>query len=200
VRRFYVVARGALAALGLLFLLVTFTPIDAWWIVKLEGPVNDPRGAILIVPGAEMQGDRIIGRDTYVRTVYAALIWREGGWRQVVVTGGGQLAPGMRDFLVQYGVPPSAILVENASTSTRENAIYTARLLRGAPGIKVLVTSDYHMYRAIRTFRRAGLDVQPRPIPDMLKGLTSWVNRWPVFLGLCRETTKIVWYKIRGWI
>jgi len=199
VRRLYAFVRGALAALGLLFLIVTLTPIDFWWLMWLQGPRNDPRGDIMIVPGADIQDDATVGPTTYWRTVYAERIWHEGGWREVVVTGGGQLATGMRDFLIQYGVPATAIVLENGSTTTRQNALYTEKILHGAAGAKVLVTSDYHMYRAVRTFRRAGLDVQPRPIPDMIKRISSPLKRWQAFLDLCVETAKIGGYKIRGW-
>lgn len=199
-RRLYSVVRGLLAALGLLFVLVTFTPLDFWWVGALMGPWNDPKGEIMIVPGADIQSDGVIGVGTYWRTVYAARFWHEGGWRRIVVSGGNGLAPAMRDFLSAYGIPPAAVLVENAANSTRENAVFSARLLCGEKGRLVLVTSDYHMYRAVRAFRKAGLDVQPRPIPDLLKGLRSPLNRWPAFLRLCAETSKIVYYEARGWV
>lgn len=199
-RRAYTLIRGTLAALGLLFILVTVTPLDGWWIRALSGPWNDPRGDITIVPGADLQSDAIVGPDTYWRTVYAARIWREGGWRRVVVTGGGGLAYGMRDFLIQYGVPASAILTETAAHSTHDNAIFTAPLLHALTGRMVLVTSDYHMYRAIRVFRKAGLAVEPRPVPDLLKSISSPLNRWQAFLTLCEETCKIAYYRARGWI
>src|SRR5436305_11038038 len=124
--------RGLLAALGLLLVLVTFTHIDLWWLMAMGGPWNDPKGDIMIVPGAEMQSDGMIGASTYWRTVYAARIWGEGGWREIVVTGGAQpggtVANGMRDFLIASGVPASAVVTETASTSTRENALFTTRL------------------------------------------------------------------------
>jgi len=200
VRRAFSIVRGMLAAIGLLFVVVAFTPLDSWWIRALDGPWNNPRGDILIVPGADIQSDGMIGVATYWRTVYAARIWHEGVWKQIVVSGGGELAPAMRDFLVACGVPPAAVLMETAARSTHENALFTARLLRGNNGRLVLVTSEYHMYRAIRAFRRAGLNVQPRPVPDLLKGLNSPLNRWPAFLRLCEETSKIFYYEARGWI
>src|SRR5436305_4563958 len=125
--------RGLLAALGLLLVLVTFTHIDLWWLMAMGGPWNDPKGDIMIVPGAEMQSDGMIGPSTYWRTVYAARFWREGGWREIVVSGGGpagqNVSNGMRDFLIASGVPAAAIVSESASNSTHENAVFTARLL-----------------------------------------------------------------------
>ena len=46
------------------------------------------------------------------------------------------------------------------------------------------MTSDYHMYRALRAFRKAGLDVQPRPIPDGRKRYSSWYKRWELAVDL----------------
>jgi hypothetical protein len=34
--------RGCLAALGLLFVVVTLTPLDSWWATRLAGPWDDP--------------------------------------------------------------------------------------------------------------------------------------------------------------
>jgi len=48
------------------------------------------------------------------------------------------------------------VVAENYSRSTRENALNTARLLAGDTGTLVLMTSDFHMYRALRAFRKAG--------------------------------------------
>ncbi len=70
--------------------------------------------------------------------------------------------------------------------------------LEGAPGVKVLLTSDYHMFRAARTFARAGLKVGEWPVPDALKG--GWRRRWPAFLDELVETTKIGYYFSRAWI
>jgi uncharacterized SAM-binding protein YcdF (DUF218 family) len=106
----------------------------------------------------------------------------------------------MRDFFVCQGVPASAILIEGRSTSTRENAVFTAEMLRGIPGPYVLLTSDYHMFRAHRAFQKAGVEVTPAPFSDVLKTFNSPLKRWDGFLVLLTETTKIIYYRARGWI
>ena len=197
---------GVLAAIGLLFVLVTFTPINFWWVDRLAGPWNDPAGEVLIVPGADaVQGS--IGFSSYWRSVYAVRAWKQGvGFQTVVVCGGGgsagqpSIAEQMRDFMVAQGIPAAAVRVETESQSTHENAVKSKPLLDQIPGRKVLLTSDYHMFRAYRAFRKAGIDVQPRPFPDAIKQSMSWSNRWPVFLGLSLETAKIAYYFLRGWI
>jgi uncharacterized SAM-binding protein YcdF (DUF218 family) len=184
--------------------IVTFTPLDNWWATILAGPWDDPNGDILIVLGGSVIDNGTIGVSTYWRCVYAVLAWKEGGYREIVVSGGGpegqSVAKGMRDFLVSQGVPPDRILLETKSHSTRENALFVKELLDGTAGSKVLLTSDYHMFRASRAFRKVGLDVLPRPFPDARKSGQTYLNRWNAFLMLAQESAKIVYYRIRGWI
>jgi uncharacterized SAM-binding protein YcdF (DUF218 family) len=194
----------ALAAIGFLYIFVSATPIDGWWIRYLAGPWNDPKGDVLIVLGADSVKD-VIGAASYWRSVYAVRVWRDGGFREIIVCGGpggGDVTTSeqMRDFMVSQGVPSAAIHVETASHSTRENALYSKPLIDRIPGRKILLTSDFHMFRAYRVFRKAGIELDPRPIPDAGKQIGSWQNRWPVFVNLCAETIKIGYYFARGWI
>jgi uncharacterized SAM-binding protein YcdF (DUF218 family) len=192
--------RNAAAALGLLMLLVTTTPLLRWYAQWLAGPWYEPQGDILILLGADTPSDGIIGPVTYWRSFYAVLAWREGGFRTIVVSGGEGIAESIRDFLVYEKVPADKIVIENRSVSTHENAIFTAAIVRGMPGRKVLLTSDFHVYRSVRAFDKAGVEVTPRPIPYALKRSNLWTERWPVFLEMAMETAKILDYRIRGWI
>lgn len=59
-------------------------------------------------------------------------------------------APGMAAHAVSRGVPTQALLLEDQSRSTRENAAFTARLI---PGASVLIVTDaWHLPRARRVF------------------------------------------------
>ena len=82
----------------------------------------------------------------------------------VVVVCGGVL-PGharaeadvMAELLARRGVAQGRILRERQSQNTAENMRFAARLLGGAQGRRVLVvTSDYHLRRAVMTARRYG--------------------------------------------
>ena len=193
----------AMAAIGFLFGFVTVTPVDNWWIRCLAGPANDAKGDVLVVLAGDSIKD-VIGWSSYWRSVYAVRAWREGGWREVVVTGGSlhgetPAAERMRDVMVSQGVPAAAIRVEDESHSTRENALKSKPLLETLGGSKVLLTSDYHMFRAYRVFRKAGIEVAPRPLPEAAKQAEWLRNRWTVFLGLWVETGKIGYFA-RGWI
>jgi uncharacterized SAM-binding protein YcdF (DUF218 family) len=188
-----------LAALGLLLLVVTFTPLVPWYARALSGIWDEPQGEVLIVLGGGTIDDTTLAPGSYWRAVYGERTWRAGGFRQLLVSGK-NAAPLMRDFLLCQGVPAGAIQVEDKSASTRENALAAARLLASTPGRKVLVTSDYHMFRARRAFAKAGLAVRACPFPDVLKSSNSLPARWTGFITLTQETAKIVYYKLRGWI
>src|SRR4051812_6187519 len=160
------------ASLGCLLLLVTVTPLVNWWARALAGPWTDPKGDTLIVLGGAMLDRGVIGLNSYWRSVYAARAFEFDGFRRIVVAGGtpdNPVSVAIRQFLVCQNVPAEVILTETVSRDTRENALNVARLLSGDSGSKVLLTSDYHMYRASRAFAKAGLHVVPRPFPDALK-------------------------------
>lgn len=191
--------RNALAVLGALLILVTVTPVVSWWARLLSGRWHDPKGDTLIVLGAATVGRRMLGLGSHWRTVYAILAWEQGSFRQVIVSGG-EAAPIMRNYLACSGVPAVVIQVESRSASTRESALYVKPLLAGVTGTNVLLTSDYHMFRAHRAFAKAGVEVTPSPFPDAIKRSQRPLQRWGVFMDLMVETGKIVYYYARGWI
>ncbi len=197
-------AFGIFGAIGLLYVAVSATPLVDWWARALAGPWEDPGGDVLIVLGGAELDDGIIGQSSYLRCVYAVRAFRAGAIHRILVSGGGpqrhSVAEAMRDFIANSGVPGDLIAVETESRSTRENAIATSRILSRDPGRKVLLTSDYHMFRAARCFAKAGLHVERRPIPDAIKRAARWPGRWPAFFDLCVESAKIVYYAARGWI
>jgi uncharacterized SAM-binding protein YcdF (DUF218 family) len=191
--------RNLLAALGFWTAIITFTPAVAWYARLLAGPWNDPGGKTLIVLGGESTAPRVIGLGTYWRVVYAAKAYREGGFERIVLTGAG-VAEGMSDFLRAQGVPAGALQIETRARDTRENALNLRAMLAGAPEPVVLMTSDYHMFRARRVFTRLGIAVLARPIPDATKRAVNASERWSVFMGEAVETAKIGYYFLRGWI
>ncbi len=104
------------------------------------------------------------------RVYKAAMLYRAGRGNVVIAAGGRQPwspfeqseAEAMRVLLVDFGVPASAILLDETSRNTRENAI-NAKVLLEKSGCKkpLLVTSAAHMKRSVATFERAGVEVFP---------------------------------------
>jgi uncharacterized SAM-binding protein YcdF (DUF218 family) len=182
------------------------TPFAPWYAGILSGGWTNADGDILIVLGADAEPDGLVGGYSYWRCVYAVRAWREGHFRRIVVSGGPiedssyTIASSMRDFLVSSGIPREVVYVEDRSHSTRENAMFVGRMVANWPGKKVLLTSDRHMFRALRVFRKLGIDVAPRPAPDTVKGSNSCLSRWNHSWSLELETVKIVYYAARGWI
>ncbi len=200
-------ARSLLRAFALLGLLLAVVTLSSYPLLVgtrlLSGPYVEPRGGTLIVLGADQLDTYAIGVTSYWRSTYATLLWRQGRFSSILICGGPPQAPVsslMKQFLLSQGVPAAAVRIETTSTSTRENALAAAGLLKNTPSPKTLLTSDYHLFRAVRVFRRAGLDVAPCFFPDAGKRALHWQDRWRVFLDLASETVKIVWYKLHGWI
>lgn len=70
----------------------------------------------------------------------------------------------MARLLEGEGVPARDIVREDRSRTTMENFLNAAQLLGGAKGRRVLVvTSDYHMRRALMTARRVGFRAKGAP-------------------------------------
>jgi uncharacterized SAM-binding protein YcdF (DUF218 family) len=203
-RRIWTLTRIASFALGLLVVVVMFTPLVPWWAHQLSGPFDNKRGDSLIVLASADSGDGILSYSSYLRCEYAIRAWREGWPKVILISGssptGEPISEAMADFIESQGVPAAIVQVETLSTSTRENAIDARAFTANLPGTKVLLTSDYHMYRAQKAFEKAGIQVVSRPFPDAYKRSASLLGRWPAFLDLCEESTKIGYYKMRGWI
>jgi len=70
--------------------------------------------------------------------------------------------PITKRFLADLGVPADKIIIENSSRNTYENASMSAEILkRRYPGEKHLViTSAFHLRRAMGCFRKTGLEVE----------------------------------------
>jgi uncharacterized SAM-binding protein YcdF (DUF218 family) len=185
--------------IGIVAAVVIATPVVSWWAhAYAEGSLDQPRGDVLIVLAAAADDAHGISYSSYWRARMAMLAWQTGGFQEIVISGGG--GPGIQDFLVAEGVPRSAIVAEWNSRSTHENAIAVKTLIASMPGKKVLLTSDFHMYRALRVFRKQGIQVTPMAVPDVLHEAENWYGRIPGFQTMCTETVKIIYYKMRGWI
>lgn len=107
------------------------------------------------------------------RIIYAAEVYREGKAEQILLSGGdiewlddGNTTPAddMASLLVDMGIPQEALIIENTSRNTYENALYAKELLE-AEGVEqvLLVTSAMHMPRAVALFEKQGFEVIPLP-------------------------------------
>lgn len=81
----------------------------------------------------------------------------------VVIVSGGQgsnepisEAAGMRQYLVDIGVSDERILMEDASTSTLENLVFSSRMLDKETDRVVIVTNNFHVFRSLRIAEKQG--------------------------------------------
>jgi uncharacterized SAM-binding protein YcdF (DUF218 family) len=197
--------RSALALIGALVLTVTFTPAVKWITQPLLCPWTSAASGTLIVltgPSNSFEGNPptvVIGDSTYWRAMDAAYVWRHAQFR-VLLLSGDSAEQTVKPLLTANGIPESSIVVENRANTTAENVQLSKPLLAGLPQPYVLITSDYHMYRASRCFARAGVQVQPLPAPDVLKRANSPLLRWNAFWTVAEEYAKVAYYRLRGWI
>jgi len=107
------------------------------------------------------------------RLIYAARLYREGKAQRLLLSGGGiewytpssaNPAAEMAELLELLGVPEEAMILEDRSQNTLQNAQFTKTIL-AQMGVErvLLVTSAMHMPRSVRVFERQGLEVIPAP-------------------------------------
>ena len=116
------------------------------------------------------------------RLAAGARAWLAGRAPVVILSGGSESgdseARRMAAAIAKLGVPGSALLLEERSRDTRDNALYSAALIRRQGMHRVLlVTSSLHMPRASLLFRQEGIEVVPVPVPEKARRAT-WQDRW----------------------
>ncbi|WP_060721952.1 YdcF family protein [Pseudonocardia sp. EC080625-04] len=116
------------------------------------------------------------------------------GARMLVLSGGKgddeRLAEGeaMRRWAVDHGADPALLRAETASRTTEQNLRLSDELVRGDPdpaGPGLIVTSDYHVFRAAVLARRLGVDAQAAGAPTAGYYWPSAVLR--EFVAILRE-------------
>src|SRR5258708_6532818 len=137
--------RTGCAAIGLLYLLVTVTPMVRWWGLLLADRWTAGAADRLIVLTGSSLGSEVLGESSYRRSVYAVLAERQHSYREIWMSGaGGTEAPVARlmaEFLVSHHVDPRKIHLETDSRTTRESGERLRTLLGG--GEAALLSSDY---------------------------------------------------------
>ena len=82
--------------------------------------------------------------------------------------------------LIDWGIAPERVVIEDQSRNTRENAVESARVARERGWKTILVvTSAFHMERALGCFRAVGLEVDALPVDQRGydPGWQSWLPR-----------------------
>jgi uncharacterized SAM-binding protein YcdF (DUF218 family) len=124
------------------------------------------------------------------RTYPAARIIYSGGNGSLMPRGGSE-AQIAGALLQTLGVPAKRLILERMSRTTAENAEFSRRLAMPKPGERwLLVTSAYHMPRAIGAFRKAEFPVEAYPVDYRTVGTANlWFPFDSVASGLRRTDT-----------
>jgi len=182
----------------LLLLLAGFSPLGKIMLLTLSerfpawhDPGRAPDG--IVVLGGAINPDLTVARGApeigaaAERMTTAAVLARRYPDAKLVLSGGNANpinpqsteAEVGRRFLESLGVARDRIVIENRSRTTFENARYTYNLLKPRPGqYWLVVTSAFHMPRAIGAFRAVGFDVHAYPVDWRSRG---WRDAWIPF-------------------
>jgi uncharacterized SAM-binding protein YcdF (DUF218 family) len=177
---------GQLLALGCLAILLVIgaAPAGALLIAPLENrfppPPADappPYGVIVLGGAIDDEISQARGQTTFdegaERLTQAAILARRYPSARIVYTGGSASLLGRpsseaeeaRNLLVALGVDAQRITLETRSRNTDENARFTAAIVHPDPGQTwLIVTSAYHMPRAMGLFRKAGFAAIADPV------------------------------------
>ena len=148
----------------------------------------------IIVLGARVRPDGTLSDSLRYRCEAALAAWREGLAPVLIVCGAqGKDEPmpeavAMRDWLAAQGVPQEAIVLEDASFNTEQN-LKNARALMDERGwtSAIVVTSDYHLQRALWLARDAGIEASgiaaesPHTLGMWLKDRLREACSWGVY-------------------
>lgn len=180
-------------------------------VVLTGGMVNT---ALPVAPDRPLlgrQADRL-GQALYLyKTGRVGQILISGGEGQPLFTGQTVREEGAESiaFLRLAGVPIEVIRWENRSRNTYENALYSARLLRQYYRTNqcVVVTSAFHMRRALACFAREGIDATPfagaylqrRGRPALIDLLVPHEETFADATHLIKELIGYITYRIVGY-
>lgn len=157
----------------------------------MDKPLDDTKAVIVL--GCQVKGEQPSSMLAY-RLVAAADVLEEHSDAVCVVSGGqgnGEditEAEAMRRYLIELGIDDSRIIKEDRSVSTRENIRFSAALLseRGITDNVVIVTSDFHQYRADIYARKNGYrTVGHRSSKTPARNIANyWIREWAAIMAV----------------
>lgn len=133
----------------------------------------------------------VSGGDTVARTTEAILLYKNGWASTIIFSGaaadksGPSNAQVMKQQAINAGVDPNDVITEETSETTDENAAKTVSIFEQRNiNSAILVTSSYHMRRALLEFRKDTNSVEVRAHP------VATDKQWGMFWWL----TPVGWY------
>lgn len=222
--RLRALARGLLVAVALAVVLIAVLPPQVWThslesrFSRLETPPDRVDGIIVLGgglstavsdrrghPELNQAGDRVTTLLTLARRYPDATLVYASGGRSRYDESFREADAALR-LLGDLGLPPGRLTVERDSRNTRENAIESRQLAAPQPDQTwLLVTSAFHMPRAVGAFRKLDWPVVAYPVdylgtgepwqfsaPNLAEGLQSLRLAAKEWLGM-------IAYRFWGW-
>ncbi len=190
------VLRWTLAALLFWFVgvLVLAVVIHVYGLTDRAEPAD-----VIVVLGAGLRPDGRPGPALTRRSTHAADLWHEGYAPRIICSGGtpGNItirseADACAEILRDQGVSAEAILLEDQSRSTEENAIESRQIMtENGWTTAILVTDGFHLLRAHWIFALYGLDVSLSPVRDERPGALEYT------LQIAREIAALHWLVVK---
>ncbi|MCF0073580.1 YdcF family protein [Dyadobacter sp. CY261] len=154
------------------------------------------------------EADHALMGDRGDRVLQTFLLYKAGKIKKILITGISSddamvAARGetkvAASLLVKWGVPAGDIVFEEKAKNTRENALFSARILNKMfPGGKyVLITSAFHMRRSVGCFEKAGIKTKPFPA-DYYGGYSTWSFRKVVPEPVALYDFNVLWHELVG--
>ncbi|MEH7356915.1 YdcF family protein [Neobacillus drentensis] len=168
---------GILVILGLIY--VGFLQFKISQYSRVEAPKN---ADYLIVLGARVKGT--IPSLAFASRINAAAKYLKENKDTIVIASGGQgtgedisEAECIKRELVKQGISETKIILEDHSTDTYENINFSKKLIPSNAKVGLVVTNNFHLYRAISIARDQGLDVQGLPAKTPWKAVIKSYTR-----------------------
>jgi len=133
-------------------------------IIILGGPIDADISVAHQAPVIRSAADRLVAGAALARKYTDARVIFSGGSPNLI-SNDAREADYAAMVLESLGVDHSRLILERTSRNTLENAEFSRALAKPRPGERwLLVTSAFHMPRAVGLFRKAGFPVEPYPV------------------------------------
>jgi len=157
---------------------------------------------VIIVLGAGVRPNGSPNAGHMRRAAHAAALYKQGLAPFVLCTGGFDLPGDVRteadvcaDLIRQAGVPATAILTEEISQSTEQNAIEAQKVMQAHGLTTALVVSDnFHLLRSAIVFKTYNIPAVFSPA-EVTSGPLDWRSAIP---SSYREVAALAWYAIKS--
>lgn len=181
--------RKRLRILIILTLFAIMYLLAAHTLIAEEASVEaQPEADYIIVLGARLYGEE--PSPSLLLRLEAATDYLNENPSTTAVLSGGQgenetipEAEAMRRFLMDKGIPSERLIIESISSNTLENLKYSFSIIdeldSSEDKIVVIISSEYHIFRAKMLAKRLGYDTQglPAEVPESVV-VISWLREY----------------------